>query len=249
MMDGGSATAAAAAAGDVARVDAVEADATGPDASRADASSSETITTRSGPETERTAFEAVLLPGVHQIADEVCLSRKAQAEAAEDARLTKHISMCLDADGIIAQCLLSVSSGAGKIATVVLAILMALGCLAASIFLGRRRGPRQATDPESGGGGWLGLCRCWGGGTNGSRRMRFCIYYSTRGRHGSSRLGASVEEWPRCGARGGIEQSGRVSEDTRPEERRCSSLENCVRKCIIVRVNHRRERGSLKSPD
>jgi hypothetical protein len=185
-MDGGLVTAAAAtaAAGDVARVDAAEADATGPDASRADV-------TRSGPETGWTKFEAVLLQGVRRIGDEVCSSRKAQAEAAEDARLVKHISMCLDADGIIAPALLSVVSGArAKITVVVLAILMALGCLAASIFLGRRRGPREATDLESGGRGWFWACRYWDGVTKGSRRMRVCIYYSTRGRYGSSRLGA-----------------------------------------------------------
>jgi hypothetical protein len=183
-MDGGLATAAAAAV-DVSRVDAAEADATGPDASRADASQAS-----SGGETGLAASVAALLPKLQRIADEECLSRKAQAEAAEDARLEKLIYMCLAADGIIAPALLSVVSGArATITVVVLAMLMALGCLAALIYMGRRRGPREATDLESGG-GWFWACRRWDGGTNGSRRMRVCIYSSTRGRYGSSRLGA-----------------------------------------------------------
>jgi hypothetical protein len=152
-MDGGLATAASAAAAavDVARVDAAEADATGPDASRADAS-------QAGGEMGLAASVAALLPKLQGIADEECLSRKARAEAAEDARLEKRIYMCLAAVGVIAQALSGVVSGARATVTVaVLAILIALGCVAAPIYLGRRRGPRQVTDVESGGGGWLGL--------------------------------------------------------------------------------------------
>jgi hypothetical protein len=102
-----------------------------------------------------------------------------------------------------------VAHGVLATTTMVVAILAVLGCLAELLWPGRvaavlvalrrltrpictgwRRGPRDATDLESGGRSWLGLVvslleRC-----NKGSRIRVCIYHSTCGRYGSSRLGA-----------------------------------------------------------
>jgi hypothetical protein len=194
MMDGGLAT--AAAAGDVARVDAAEADATGPDASRADASQASSVAMCSSCETGLAASVAALLEESTRFHTDVLDVLKSLLRVLEENGLLALLLIVPDrllkVATFNAQALPGELRGrAGVIMAAVVSAMAVSGyVLVWILFLIKKCGPRDVTHVESGGRGWFWACRCWDGGTKGSRRMRVCIYYSTRGRYGSSRLRA-----------------------------------------------------------
>jgi hypothetical protein len=180
MMDGGLATAAAAAvaaaAVDVSRVDAAEAyatgpDATGPDASRADASqassSSETVATCSGCETGLALSVAASLQESGEFRNDVLHLLKSILRVLEGnselALVLALIAAVLSAAAAMGQGLSDKLHGTpGVILAVVMAVSeVALICRAIWLCLRKKCGPREATDLESGGGGrgWYRLCR------------------------------------------------------------------------------------------
>jgi hypothetical protein len=201
IMDGGLATAAvaaAAAAVDVARVDAAEADATEADASRADASratsSSETVAMYSGCGTGWAASVATSLKELTR--SNVAAQRSFQLQAERSNKLTQWmlllgaLTFWFGAATLYAGVFPDKLHGKTRSIFVAVVLAVPLACFAVWFFLRWKSRSRQATDLESGGRGWFWACRYWDGVTKGSRRMRVYIYSSTRGRYGSSRLGA-----------------------------------------------------------
>jgi hypothetical protein len=205
-MDGGLAAAAAAAAVDVSRVDAAEADATGPDASHADASrassTSETVATCSGSETGFTAYQAAKLRESRRFHNEVVDLLKSILGALKEngalalvlavlAAVLAALSLFVAVATLFGELFSDELHGKARVGFVagMAGLTVVSICAAIWLFLRWKRRPRPATDVESGGRGWFCVCRYWDGVTKGSR-IAVCIYYSTCGRYGSSRLGA-----------------------------------------------------------
>jgi MFS family permease len=190
MMDGVN-----AAGVDALRVGAAEADVTGADASRA-TSSSETIATRLGPETELTAYQAAKLEESKCFHNDLLYLLKSKLGVlevnGERALVLAALNLCVAVATFFGGLFSDKLQGKVRVffAAMMAGVMVLSICAAIWHFLKWRRGSREATDLECGGRGWFWASRYWGGVTKGSRGCGVCIYYSTCGRYGSSRLGA-----------------------------------------------------------